>query len=185
MSALPATEFHLLLETAEPASLGPEVRPSRKSIAELDALLAPLFEQGNLPASKRALIRALVFLWHDHLDESHTLAQAIANADGSFLHGIMHRREPDYDNAKYWFHRVGQHPAFPLLGRQAAALAATAGEKDLLAKISPEGKWDPFLFIDACQRARRHAPADAPLLQQLQKVEFSTLLERMRLSSHV
>src|SRR5208282_1412719 len=118
------TEFHVLLETAEPAALGPEARPGRKSIAQLDGALAPLFAKANTPERKRELIRALVLLWHDHLDEAHELSQAIANAEGSFLHGIMHRREPDYDNAKYWFHRVGQHAAFPLLGRRAAALGS-------------------------------------------------------------
>ncbi len=44
------------------------------------------------------------------IDRSHTLSQDITNAEGSFLHAIMHRREGDFGNAKYWFNRVGKHP---------------------------------------------------------------------------
>jgi len=48
-----------------------------------------------------------VWLMHDFLDESHTISQGIATSSGSFWHGIMHRREGDFSNAKYWFRKVG------------------------------------------------------------------------------
>ena len=44
-----------------------------------------------------------LWLYHDFLDESHSISQEIATSTGSFWHGIMHRREPDPSNAKYWF----------------------------------------------------------------------------------
>src|SRR6185295_8112209 len=58
-----------------------------------------------------------VWLLHDCLDESHAISQGIDTTSSSFWHAIMHRREGDFSNAKYWFRHAGQHPAFDPLGR--------------------------------------------------------------------
>src|SRR5437867_2459147 len=99
-------ELHLLLATPEPPELGPGPRPGVKSLPSLNPLIDHALRSCALASLPCHLIRALTLLWHDHLDAAHTIAQSIENADGSYVHGILHRREPDYGNARYWFHRV-------------------------------------------------------------------------------
>ena len=86
----------------------PEVRralPTGRADCERTALLAGLWQV------------------NDFLDESHSQSQSIegegSDRNGDYWHGIMHRREPDWWNSKYWFRRVGQHPCFEELGRLA------------------------------------------------------------------
>src|SRR2546429_286802 len=110
------------LNTPEPPDLGPGPRSSVLPLTALNEKLDEYFSGSALPSSVHEPIRAAILLWHDHLDASHRIAQDLPGADGSYLHAIMHRREPDYGNAKYWFHRVGKHPCFPELAGKTAAL---------------------------------------------------------------
>ena len=102
-----------------------------------------------------------LWLLHNFLDQSHTISQGISTPSGSYWHGIMHRREGDYSNSKYWMRRVGLHPVF--------------GE---LADSQPSGGWDPFLFVDDCQRAvARHDPSQTTKLVALQQLEWQSLFD--------
>lgn len=107
----------------------------------------------------RACLAGL-WLWHDCLDESHSLSQDLATAEGSWWHGIMHRREPDYGNSKYWFRRVGQHPAFATLSQKLGVAI-----------------WDPFAFVDRCERAARNGGAEEQTCREIQREEWRVLFD--------
>jgi hypothetical protein len=145
----------------------------------LNAQIEALLKELSLPELRAELVRAMVLLWHDHLDEAHRLAQQIENADGSYVHGLMHRREPDYSNAKYWFRRVGRPSCFATLARAVQALLDSKKEQALAARLVPRGEWDPFAFIDACEEVAGQAASDAKaqLLRTVQAIEFEVLLE--------
>lgn len=95
------------------------------------------------------------------LDRSHSISQSLPTAEGSFWHGIMHRREGDFGNAKYWFRRVGAHPVID-------TLAERAGDR------YPHGA----AFVDACERALRGDAAEREACRRVQWLEWQLLFVR-------
>ena len=170
-------ELRKLIATSESPHLGPQPRTSTESLDALDPKLRGLLD--SLPNSSRDKVRATLLLWHDHLDAAHSIAQNLPGADGSYLHGIMHRREPDYGNAKYWFNSVGKHPAFAEVARRAAGLLKSNGDHALETKLLPRGEWDPWAFIDLCEAAARHRLSDLQIeiLRAIQAIELEVLLD--------
>ncbi len=108
---------------------------SVETVLEDEALAAPV-------------LQAALWLYADDLDRSHRICQQIDDATGSFWHGIMHRREGDFDNSRYWFNKVGDHPAISRIG------------------------YDPGDFISAVEKRHAETPAD---LVALQRREWETL----------
>jgi len=173
-------EFKDLLETRDLPDLGPGPRLGVTSQDELNRQLDGLLRGGKLGGRSASLLRALVLLWHDHLDASHEISQTLGTSDASLLHGMMHRREPDYGNAKYWFGRAGEHASFPGLAERARAFLDEANEASLKAELLPRGAWDAHAFVDACEAvARRPDAKRARLLREVQRLEFHALLEHL------
>jgi hypothetical protein len=142
---------------------------------QLVALSAESFRpQAVRDANMAAACRAGLWLRFNYLDESHKISQDIDTPEGSFWHGLVHRREGDFDNSKYWFGRVGTHPIFEPLRQTAAELAAAA--TDSRAEfLSKQKAWDPFAFIDLCAAAVRGGEALGPMCQQIQRREWELL----------
>jgi hypothetical protein len=159
--------------------LGPGPRAGMMPEKELSARLHSLMRDAKLSPNAAQLVRGLVLLWHDHMEPAHIIAQEIENADGSFLHGIVHRREPDYGNAAYWFQRVGSHPAFPNIAGEVFTFLTSRNRPDLQAELVPHREWDPFAFIRLCERAgdRSDGEGQTALLREIQGLESNALLE--------
>ncbi|PWU16654.1 MAG: hypothetical protein C5B50_13105 [Verrucomicrobia bacterium] len=169
-----------LLATSELPELGPGPRAGVETEATLNRELDAKLKGGGPDKEHQDLIRALVLLWHDHLDAAHQIAQQIEGANGAFVHGIMHRREPDYGNAAYWFRRVGNHAAYSDLARRAGELLDAEKESELKKELLPRGEWNVFGFINACERvAGRSDASETQLLRRIQQIETETLLESL------
>ena len=164
------------LVTATPAALGPGPRAGVRSADDLNSALAAVLVRHSRPPRQRELIRALLLLWHDHHEEAHAIVQTMeGNSDADCIHAILHRREPDHGNARYWFRRVGAHPCFTSLAASVATLLKEKNEPALAMKLLPEGRWDASAFNDAC--ASSGQTIARATLEQIQAAEFAALLE--------
>lgn len=90
----------------------------------------------DVPAARQMEVMSGLWLVAGDIHRSHSISQDLGSAEGSFLHGIMHRREGDFSNSKYWFRRVGSHSVFDQINTETDGHYA-----------------DPFEFVDQCQRA--------------------------------
>jgi hypothetical protein len=107
--------------------------------------------------------QAGLWLYFDYLDESHSISQDLGSAEGSFWHAVMHRREPDASNSKYWWRQVGPHPLLPEL----AAAARSLGYDYTT----------PQEFVDLCERVRGTGSPDEELAKQVQLQEWQLLFD--------
>ncbi|WP_127507931.1 hypothetical protein [Paenibacillus humicus] len=147
-------------------------------------LLEP--EAAETGGEERLRLLALVsglHLWNGSLDRSHELAQNLDTTEGSYLHGMMHRMEGDYGNANYWFRVAGGHPDAQRLQAEAIKLADGGGIADeaLVRKLKRGAEWNAALLTDlsAASSLTGHASPKTQLLEQLQALELSALLDRL------
>lgn len=151
----------------DPAAYGPAVAalltPPRLAdlgpgTPQLDA--EPAIRSLKLPPA----CLAGLWLYFDFLDESHRISQADeGNPEQDFWHAVMHRREPDASNSKYWWRRVGNHPVLGLLREHASALGYSFTS--------------PVAFVDFCERVRGSGSADEELAKRVQLLEWQLLFD--------
>ena len=152
-------------------------RPNKIVRARLVALTddSTFFPHRVRDRDMAAACRAGLWLHFNYLDESHAISQELLTTTGSYWHAMMHRREPDFDNAKYWFRRVGAHPVYEALRRAAAELAEDAALAG--AFLRTQNAWDPFAFVDLCAAALVGQAPCEELCQQIQKREWELLFD--------
>ena len=173
-----AAGFLELISTPDRPGLGPNVRSTVEKPSELNAKVRSWANAQQLDAEHIDLLRSAALLWHDHLEASHSISQSIHSSTGSFLHGIMHRREPDYGNAKYWFHRVGSHGAYSAITTEVKEQLLKGGLSSSLSDVVESGDWDPFGFVDLVSRELGNTENQDLIneLQCLQEIEFQCLV---------
>src|SRR5688500_12981736 len=111
---------------------------TRAKLEPLLERLSPdaLFEaRVTRPEEARCTLAGL-WLLADDLDRSHRIVQDVATPSGSFWHAIVHRREGDFSNSRYWYARCAEHAV-----RRADALVTGPRLVELVerANVLPDG----------------------------------------------
>jgi hypothetical protein len=122
-------------------------------------------------------VLAGLWLWHDWLDSSHTISQSLQSGTGSFWHAIMHRREGDFSNAKYWYARCTNHPVLQTMAPFANDILHPLPADKSFLRLT-QGGWNPNAFVDLVEQLHTR-PTDArrPVAVALQKLEWRLLFD--------
>ena len=162
---------------------GPDVNLMPTSIwnAELEQELSELDWRGLEGDPEVIALMAGLHLRNDSLHTSHSYAQKIEfDSTGAYWHGIMHRMEGDFANAKYWFSRAGNHAAITETARQVAVFLQVDLKPDAVAfgqarqalhKFRDDEGWDPFVFTDLVEWQRGRED-EQPLQRMLRHIQY-------------
>ncbi|MDA1166222.1 MAG: hypothetical protein O3B13_24260 [Planctomycetota bacterium] len=140
-----------------------------------------LTESGSGESCEVEALFAGLLQVNDYLDESHQHSQSIEgqgdDVNGDYWHGIMHRREPDYGNAKYWFRRVGCHPCFSQL-RELATLVMnecnSTSADSWKSRLVSSNQWNAAAFVDLCETAAEST--DDELTTAAKRIQWGEML---------
>jgi len=170
--------FAELIDAGAPMPLGPgqpdtDVQPTLKRM-DVDKAFA------HATVRDAAMARAClagVWLLHGFLEESHRISQGIDTPTGSYWHAIMHRREPDYPNSKYWFSRTGEHAIFADLCADAAELAGSHQCPAEATFLREQTQWDPRAFVDLVEAVEYGQSSARSLCVAVQDREWRLLFD--------
>jgi hypothetical protein len=95
----------------------------------------------------------------------------------SFWHAIMHRREGDFSNSKYWYAKADEHPILPSIGvHVGTAINHLPADKSLLRVL--RGGWDPDAFVDLVEDvSSRPGDPRLPAVVAIQRIEWQMLFD--------
>jgi hypothetical protein len=155
--------------------LAPKQTPAAAIAAVGKIAPAELFAGPVKSADDAAAALSGIWLLHDALHESHEISQSLLGSTGSFWHAIMHRREGDFSNAKYWFDRCDGHPVMRQIGSEAAQAVGNLADDRRVSHVLREG-WDARAFVDLVQSVH-NKPNDSAYAAavSLQRLEWAML----------
>ncbi len=166
-----ANRYTRLVVTDTPADPSP-AKAAIEALSPTGILNVPVAR----PADAEAIVSGL-WLWHDYLDRSHRISQKIETPTGSFWHAIMHRREGDFSNSKYWNARCRGHAVYDYLAAKVGSVVGELPVDKAVLRITKNG-WDADAFVDLVERVHRDErdPRHAAAVT-LQRIEWQLLFD--------
>ena len=172
------SKLRRFLEVSELPELGAggAVGVSKEELSELE--LDDIFD--GVAIGDQEMARCClsgIQLLHGELDVSHQICQSVETATGSYWHGIMHRREGDFGNSKYWFRKVGKHPIHAELTEAARGVAEKERDDSRFSFLCTQKMWDPAAFVDLCEDVVVNRDQGDESCRTIQMLEWELLFE--------
>ena len=135
----PIDEWLEALTLPMPLDLVDPKDPSRVALKALliDAIKLYKVESGGT-------VEALLYLRFGMMEPAHGNVQDAQRSIGAYIHGVLHRMEGDYWNAKYWFDRVRDSQLLDRIGLEIRELRQSQG-------LATEDWLGPLALNDACK----------------------------------
>ena len=143
-----------------------EPLPDKELIQKTTA--AKEHEISRADGPKASCARGLLLLAAGDLDQAHRMVQEISTTDAAYIHGVIHRIDDDFNNARYWFRGARMHPAGAEMYRRAAICSPTVARYSI---------WDPIQVTDMVETSRTAGVTDE--LRAILTIEFEELLRSL------
>jgi hypothetical protein len=137
--------------------------PKDPSTAALAKSLSKTLELSG--AVRGGELEALLYLRIGLMEPAHSNVQDAKRGLGAYIHGVLHRMEGDYWNAKYWFDRVRDTDLLESIAEYIAQASASES-------LSLQEWTGPTDFVDACQSSHRNSSSE---LSSLAKLEWEAI----------
>lgn len=179
------TRIALFVERLEDRESLPELQPDSAWDTDLTDEITEcspidLFMPVEVKNEKAAqAVKAGVLLWNDELSLSHDICQGLKTPESSYIHGVMHRREGDYSNAKHWFAKAKNHPVATKLFEKSTQIGddivpATDQLSHYSSDLKGIGHWSPDSFVDWCESASQ-GNVDSTCLYFFKKLQIEEI----------
>ena len=131
----------------------------------------------------KPLAQAALYLYFDCFEEAHNIANDHeGSTEGNWIHAIVHRREPDAGNSRYWYARVNVPAKISgEIAREALAILKEQPVKELeplVQKLEKSKRWEPEAFVGLCDQFRKKDPSvpGYGVLAKIQESEWRGLI---------
>jgi hypothetical protein len=141
----------------------------------LEQLTSAALNLHSKPSKTSPIVPSVPFVENDKSSHPQYLRDMASTL--AFWHAIMHRREGDFSNSKYWYAKVGRHAALDVLAVQAGSMGGDMPADKSILRIVIRG-FDPNALVDLVEQVHdkpsdpRHGAA-----VRLQQLEWRTLFD--------
>jgi len=131
------------------------------------------------PYLQGSLAEAVLGLRIGSIDRPHAIVQDGSTPIEHYLHGVVHRIEGDFWNAKYWFRQIQDHPLLAQMGDHMLDGLGALGileQAKSLQMFDDQHPFSPQRLVDAQAAAQASSLSDSlRLVRQIAHTEWESL----------
>jgi hypothetical protein len=133
----------------------------------------------SYPSLRGRRIEAVLGLRIGSIDRAHEIVQHGGDSMDRYLHGVIHRIEGDFWNAKYWFRQVDDRELLALVGKEVLLKLQSlqlVNSSSSLRLFDDRNRFSAQNFVDAQAALPNNASAkELTLIREIAQAEWDAL----------